>query len=145
MYIFFHGVIFDPTELIAVGAGKEGIWLILRGTDAPIRIRGEQPETLVGELYRHMLEAGIAFSPETDLDFEMDEDEEAALSMALSSGYEYLARDKGGGIYAYRSKPRKLKSTYEDPLTQDPMKLEKDWFSEIRFETGAVSIAYLLS
>lgn len=147
MFIFFHGAVFDPADLLIAEATGDGLWIQIAGANGgPTLITSEamSPQALLGELYQMMLETGIAYQPESGPEFELDGDEELMLSKALADGYEWVARDKSGLIYAYRKKPVKRKATYEDPCTPDPVKLEKDWFSEIDFNTGPISISYML-
>ncbi len=146
MYILFHGAIFDPADLVMAEATDQGLYIQTAGAIKPTIIRSEteNPMALLGDLHQIMLETGIAYQPESGPEFELDGDEQMMLSKALADGYEWVARDKNGGIYAYRNKPVKRKSTYEDPRTPDPVRLEKDWFSEIDFNDGPISISYLL-
>ena len=147
MFIFFHGMIFDPADLLTAQADGDGLWIQIAGANSgPALITSESmsPQALLGDLYQIMLETGIAYQPESGPEFELDGDEQKMLSKALADGYEWVARDKSGGIYAYRKKPVKRKSTYEDPWTPDPVRLEQDWFSEIDFNAGPISISYML-
>ncbi len=146
MYILFHGAIFDPADLVMAEATDQGLYIQTAGAIEPTIIRSEtkNPMALLGELYQFMLEAGIGYQPEAELQFELEEDEVQALSDALAAGYEYVARDKSGKIWAYRHQPKKYKNNYEDAQTPDPLALEQSWFSEIDFDAGPVSIAYMI-
>lgn len=146
MYILFHGVVFDPAELISAEARDEGVMIQLCGGTQPTLITSESqaPMAMLGELYQFMLEQGIAYQPEDGPEIELDEDELAELTQLSEDGYEWIARDKSGAIFAYRFKPIKKKATYEDPRTPEPIRLEEDWYSEIDFDAGPISINYLI-
>ena len=147
MFILFYGVIFDPAELVYAHAHETCLELAINGHPSITRIWCEseaQSVHLIGELYQHMLESGIAQGIEDGPEIELDGDELEMLEKARNAGYKWVARDKTGLIYAYRKKPIKRKNSYEDPNTVDPMRLESDWFSEIDFEAGPYNIDFLL-
>lgn len=149
MFIFFHGAVFDPAEIILAEASEinNGVYIQIHGASQSILVTSDskKPLALLGELYQIMLETGIAYSADDDLDIELDGDEIEMLDGAQRDGFSYIARDKDGKIFAYWSKPIKRAGSYEDISSiQPPRRLEDDYFSEITFETGPISIAYLL-
>lgn len=147
MFIFFHGVIFDPAELVYAHAHETCLELAINGHPSTTRIWCESEERsthLIGELYQFMLESGIAQGAEDGPEVELDSDELEMLENARNAGYMWVARDKTGQIFAYRKKPVKREASYEDPDTTDPLRLEQTWFSEIDFESGPYNIDFLL-
>ncbi|MCR5135631.1 MAG: hypothetical protein K6C12_00830 [Oscillospiraceae bacterium] len=146
MFILFHGAIFDPAEITMVQADEAGLWIQTAGAAKVTLIESEEKtaQAMLGELYQVMLEQGIACDNDDGPEIELDEDELSELKQILDDGYEYIARDKSGSIYGYRFKPTKRKSTFEDPRTPDPVRLHRDWYSEIDYDASPISITYLL-
>ena len=145
MFIYFHGCIFDPVEITMVQAGEDGLWIQTAGAAKVALIECSEAEALLmaGELFQIMLDKGIACESEDGPEYELDGDEQLILSDALAAGYEYIARDKDGRAFAYRNKPRKGRYAYE-PNEAYVLPLGKEKFTAIQFDTGPVSIAYLL-
>ena len=148
MFILFHEVVFDPNDLTYAQATESSLHLVFNGNPNTARIwteNGTQALHLLGELYQVMLETGIALREEEGPEIELDGDELEMLQKAMEAGYMWIARDKDGKIYAYRKKPVKRQTCYEDPNTTDPLQLERDWFAEIDFEAGPQNIDFLLA
>ena len=146
MYIFFHGLVFEPEELIVAQSNELGLTLQFRGCQNPVGICCSEDDSfkLLGELYQMMLETGIAMNSKgEDPDFNLDDDELSALDLAAEAGYKWIARDKDHKLFCYQHKPEKVGNEYQDSHTPDPRRMITDWFSEITFDTGPISIDFL--
>lgn len=145
MFIKFHNAIIDPSELVAAQATMNGLAVKVNGCD-PIRFSCDK-ETAAGyidELFQIVQELGLADQEQDGPEFELDEDEKEVLKRLFDDCFEYVARDKDGKLYAYPQRPNKTKAYYENNAGQLPYRLDDSLLSEIDFETGPVSIAYLL-
>ena len=150
MYILFNRLIFDTEDLIVAQASECGLHLHFSGDQNPVRIwcGEDEAEAMLQELFAILQGQGMAASPEdgpyAELGpVELDDDEMQALDAAAELGYRWIARDKNGKIYCYQRQPEKVGSEYQDAHTPDPRRIDPDWFSEITFEVGPVSIDYL--
>lgn len=126
MYIYFHGAIFDPSEIAIVTVNNAGLSIQIHGAPLASWISGDREEATAwaAELYQLMLETGIAFQPEDSAEEtqELSDALYAALQQLHSSNYEWIARDKDGKIFAFPHKPEKHGAYWEDPNPQAPIK-----------------------
>lgn len=126
MYIYFHGAIFDPSEIAIVTVNNAGLSIQIHGAPLASWISGDREEATAwaAELYQLMLETGIAFQPEDSADApeELSEELYAALKYLHDNDYEWIARDKDGKIFAFTHKPEKAGAYWEDPIPQTPIK-----------------------
>ena len=147
MYILFHNTIFDPAEVTLAIAYKSEVHVAVNGSTYPMRIETGSPgnaELILDELFRIMIDAGLA-SDDDDAgpEFELDDDEMAALDLAAEAGYQWIARDKNGQIFCYIRKPEKVGPEYQDTHTPDPRRMDSASFSELTFEEGPINIDFL--
>ena len=144
MFIFFQESLISLDELIfAMPSGDDvrlyfhsgGVNFNCASHDAAVRA--------VKELYDILTAKGYAEADADALQVELDDDELDALDQAAEAGYRWIARDKNGKIFCYIRKPEKTSTEYLDDHTPDPRQMDPEWYSEIKFETGPVSIDYL--
>ena len=146
MFIYFHESLISLDELIFAQVSDIYVVLVFSNTSCNTRIGCASHEAAVQavhELYDIMIAKGYAEADADDLHVELDDDELAALDLAADAGYQWIARDKNGKIFCYIRKPEKTATEYLDDHTPDPRQMDPSWYSEIKFETGPVSIDYL--
>lgn len=146
MYILFNRLIFDTEDLIVAQATDLGLHLHFSGDQNPVRIwcGEDEADAMLQELFAILQGQGMAAAPESRPEYDLDDDELAALDYASDAGYHWIARDKDGKIFCYQRQPEKVGSEYQDSHTPDPRRMDSSWFSEITFEGGPICIDYLL-
>ena len=144
MFIYFHESLISLDELTCAQALGDDIILYNRqGGNRISCLNHFDAAKAIQELYDILIAKGYAEADAGDLQISLDDDELAALDEAAGAGYQWIARDKNGKIFCYNRKPEKTSTEYLDDHTPDPRQMDPEWYSEIRFETGPVSIDYL--
>ena len=145
MFIYFHESLISLNDLIfAQALGDDVVLYHRQGGGARISFLNHfAAAKAIQELHDILIDKGYAEADAGDLQIALDDDELAALDEAAEAGYQWIARDKNGKIFCYIRKPKKNEIEYLDEHTSDPRQMDPEWFSEIKFETGPVSIDYL--
>ena len=144
MFIFYRELLISLDELIMVQAFGDKVRLCFHQGGVNFSCASHEAAVkAVQELHCILIEKGYAETGADDLQVELGDDELAALDQAAEAGYQWIARDKNGKIFCYIRKPEKTGTEYLDDHTPDPRQMDPEWFSEIKFETGPVSIDYL--
>lgn len=145
MFIYFHESLISLNDLIfAQALGDDVVLYHRQGGGARISFLNHfAAAKAIQELHDILIDKGYAEADADDLHVELDDDELAALDLAADAGYQWIARDKNGKIFCYIRKPEKTSTEYLDDHTPDPRQMDPEWYSEIKFETGPVSIDYL--
>ena len=144
MFIFYRESLISLDDLIfATALGDDVVLYFHQGSVNFSCASHEAAVIAVHELYDILVDKGFAEADAGDLQIALDDDELAALDSAAEAGYQWIARDKNGKIFCYIRKPKKNEIEYLDEHTSDPRQMDPEWFSEIKFETGPVSIDYL--
>ena len=145
MFIYFHESLISLDDLIMAQAFGDQVRLYFHQgvVEALFCASHEAAMLAVSDLHSIMIAKGYAEADADDLQVELDDDELAALDTAAEAGYQWIARDKNGKIFCYIRKPEKTATEYLDDHTPDPRQMDPNWYSEIKFETGPVSIDYL--
>ena len=146
MFIYFHESLISLDDLACAQVSDIYVVLVFSNTSCNMRIGCASHEAAVQavhELYDILVDKGCAEADADDLQIALDDDELAALDEAAEAGYQWIARDKNGKIFCYIRKPEKTATEYLDDHTPDPRQMDPNWYSEIKFETGPVSIDYL--
>ena len=144
MFIYFHESLISLDDLIfAQALGDDVVLYFRQGGNRICFLNHFAAAKAVQELHCILIEKGYAETGADDLQVELDDDELAALDQAAEDGYQWIARDKNGKIFCYIRKPEKTAIDYLDDHTPDPRRMDPSWYSEIKFETGPVSIDYL--
>ena len=144
MFISFRESLISLEDLISAQALGDDVVLYFRPGSVKISCASHEDALIaVSDLHSIMIAKGYAEADADDLQVELDDDELAALDQAAEAGYQWIARDKNGKIFCYIRKPEKTATEYLDDHTPDPRQMDPEWYSEIRFETGPVSIDYL--
>lgn len=144
MFIYFHESLISLDELIMAQAFGDEVHLYFHQYGVKFSCASHEAAVLaVSDLHSIMISKGYAEADADDLHVELDDDELAALDLAADAGYQWIARDKNGKIFCYIRKPEKTATEYLDDHTPDPRQMDPNWYSEIKFETGPVSIDYL--
>ena len=144
MFIYFHESLISLDDLIFAQALGDDVVLYYRQGGCRISFLNHfAAAKAIQELHDILIDKGFAETDAGDLQISLDDDELAALDEAAEAGYQWIARDKNGKIFCYIRKPEKTATEYLDDHTPDPRQMDPEWFSEIKFETGPVSIDYL--
>lgn len=144
MFISFRESLISLEDLISAQALGDDVVLYFRPGSVKISCASHEAAVLaVSDLHSIMIAKGYAEADAEDLQIALDDDELAALDEAAGAGYQWIARDKNGKIFCYIRKPEKTSTEYLDDHTPDPRQMDPEWYSEIKFETGPVSIDYL--
>ena len=144
MFIYFHESLISLDDLIFAQALGDDVVLYFHQGSVNFSCASHEAAVIaVHELYDILVDKGFAEADAGDLQIALDDDELAALDEAAEAGYQWIARDKNGKIFCYIRKPEKTGTEYLDDHTPDPRQMDPEWFSEIKFETGPVSIDYL--
>ena len=144
MFIYFHESLISLDELIMVQAFGDKVRLVFHQGGVNFSCASHEAAVIaVHELYDILVDKGFAEADAGDLQIALDDDELAALDLAADAGYQWIARDMNGKIFCYIRKPEKTATEYLDDHTPDPRQMAPEWYSEIKFETGPVSIDYL--
>lgn len=145
MFIYFHESLISLDDLIfAQALGDDVILYYRKAGGARISFLNHiAAAKAVQDLHCILIEKGYAEADADGLQVELDDDELAALDSAAEAGYQWIARDKNGKIFCYIRKPEKTGNEYMDDHTDNPRQMNPELFSEIKFETGPVSIDYL--
>ena len=144
MFIYFHESLISLEDLLFAQAIGNDVVLYFRPGGANFSCASHEAAVLaVQDLHSILIAKGYAEADADDLQVELDDDELAALDLAAEAGYHWIARDKNGKIFCYIQKPEKTATEYLDDHTPDPRQMAPEWYSEIKFETGPVSIDYL--
>ena len=144
MFIYFQESLISLDDLIFAQALNDKVILYFREGGQQIFCCSHLAAVkAVQDLHDILIAKGYAETDADDLHVELDDDELAALDLAAEAGYQWIARDKNGKIFCYIRKPEKTATEYLDDHTPDPRQMDPNWYSEIKFETGPVSIDYL--
>ena len=144
MFISFLESLISLDELIMAQAFGNQVRLYFHQGGVDFSFASHEAAVLaVSDLHSIMIAKGYAEADADDLQVELDDDELAALDTAAEAGYRWIARDKNGKIFCYIRKPEKTGNEYMDDHTDNPRQMNPELFSEIKFETGPVSIDYL--
>lgn len=144
MFISFRESLISLEDLISAQVLGDDVVLYFRPGSVKISCTSHEDALIaVSDLHSIMIAKGYAEADAGDLQISLDDDELAALDEAAEAGYQWIARDKNGKIFCYIRKPEKTGTEYLDDHTPDPRQMNPEWYSEIRFETGPVSIDYL--
>ena len=144
MFIYFHESLISLDELIFAQAHGDDVRLYFHQGSVNLSCASHEAAVIaVSDLHSIMIAKGYAEADADDLQVELDDDELDALDQAAEAGYQWIARDKNGKIFCYIRKPEKTGTEYLDDHTPDPRQMDPSWYSEIKFETGPVSIDYL--
>ena len=144
MFIYFHESLISLDDLIFAQVLGDDVVLYFRPGSVKISCASHEDALIaVSDLHSIMIAKGYAEADADDLQVELGDDELAALDLAAEAGYQWIARDKNGKIFCYIRKPEKTGNEYMDDHTDNPRQMNPELFSEIKFETGPVSIDYL--
>ena len=144
MFISFRESLISLEDLISAQVLGDDVVLYFRPGSVKISCASHEDALIaVSDLHSIMIAKGYAEADADDLQVELDDDELDALDQAAEAGYRWIARDKNGKIFCYIRRPEKTASEYLDYHTPDPRQMVPEWFSEIKFETGPVSIDYM--
>ena len=144
MFIYFHESLISLDDLLfAQALGSDVVLYFRHGGQRIAFLNHIAAAKAVQDLHSILIAKGYAEADADDLQVELDDDELAALDTAAEAGYRWIARDKSGKIFCYIRKPEKTAIEYQDDHTPDPRQMDPEWYSEIKFETGPVSIDYL--
>lgn len=148
MFVFFHEAIFRPEDILCVTKIDFGILIFIgedngRGKNISLNVHGNS-ESLLGELYQIMLENGLAFDDEKEELPEMDDTAAQILQGLLADGYNYVARDANGKLYAYRNKPSYIGNMWSESGNDENPQLRDACFDPIEAYDEPVKILELL-
>ena len=144
MFISFRESLISLEDLISAQALGDDVVLYFRPGSVKISCTSHEDALIaVSDLHSIMIAKGYAEADADDLQVELDDDELDALDQAAEAGYRWIARDKNGKIFCYIRRPEKTSTEYLDDHTPDPRQMDPEWYSEIKYETGPVSIDYL--
>ena len=144
MFIYFHESLISLDDLIMAQAFGDDVVLYFHQGRVNFSCASHEAAVIaVHELHDILVDKGFAEADAGDLQIALDDDELAALDSAAEAGYRWIARDKNGKIFCYIRKPEKTGNEYMDDHTDNPRQMNPELFSEIKFETGPVSIDYL--
>ena len=144
MFISFRESLISLEDLISAQVLGDDVVLYFRPGSEKISCASHEDALIaVSDLHSIMIAKGYAEADADDLQVELDDDELAALDQAAEAGYHWIARDKNGKIFCYIRRPEKTSTEYLDDHTPDPRQMDPEWYSEIKYETGPVSLDYL--
>lgn len=145
MYIYFHGAIFDPAQIVSAYADEDALRIEFREEHARLMLPvydEDESVHMIGELYQAMLETGIAYqAPEES---ELSEETVDALQRLKDAGYEWLAEDADGKVYAFRHKPDREGGYWTDRRANDAMRITDPDLLSFECDEEPVNIIYLI-
>lgn len=138
----------DPEEIVGIAPGtlppydeqNPLIWIRLRGNTGSL-----QAHTTMDEAEAALIDAGVIENPYPEETFEtpaLSDEERIELESLDAQGYEYLARDVDGKLYAYKCEPGREDGYYFSPGCQQPEPVAGDFLCVDADE--AWSISFLL-